>query len=204
MRNHQRTRVRFPYRASEHKNKMIKLNLGCGNDYRKGWINVDFNKEVKADVYADFAKKLPFKDNYADVVLLDNVLEHIMPERYFAFLEELYRICKHGAIVHIYTPHYSGMYAFGHPAHYKYFGIGSFDFMRHEDAFNGERYTKARFDVCEQKLFFFHRKLINHPILSKLPINWIFNFSEQWQKLMERFQFFGFDESYFKLRAWKK
>jgi len=27
---------------------MEKLNLGCGIDYRKGWTNVDFNKDVKA------------------------------------------------------------------------------------------------------------------------------------------------------------
>jgi SAM-dependent methyltransferase len=183
--------------------KLIKINLGCGMDYREGWVNVDFNKEVKADVYADFTKKLPFKNNYADVVLLDNVIEHIPQERYFAFLEEIHRICKNGAKIYIYAPHYSGMYALKHPAHYKYFGIGSLDFLRPERAFNGERYSKARFKLQRERLLFFHHNLVNFPILSKLPINWLFNFGRVWQQLMERFQFLGFDEIYYELVAHK-
>lgn len=182
---------------------MTRINLGCGRNYRNGWINVDFNKEVKADVYTDFRKKLPFKDNYADLIVLDNVIEHIPDEKYFQFVEELHRICKKGAKICIYAPHYSGMYALKHPTHYKYFGIGSFDIMRPEAAFNSERYTKARFQLCKEKLLFFHHNLVNFPLLSRLPINWLFNLGRAWQQLMERFQLFGFDEIYYELRVCK-
>ncbi len=182
---------------------MIKINLGCGMDYHEGWVNVDFNKEIKADVYADFTKKLPFKDDYADLVLLDNVLEHIEPDKYFFFLEELHRICKNGAIIQVYVPHCSGMYALGHPTHYKYFGIGSFDSMRPGKLFNGERYTSARFILKQEKLLFFHHNLVNFPLVSKIPINWLFNFSKVWQQLAEKFQIFGFDEIYYRLEVYK-
>lgn len=154
----------------------IKINLGCGENYRKEWINVDFNKEVKTDIYADLTKELPFKDNYADLILLDNVLEHIPQNEFFFFIEELYRICKNGAIIQIYVPHFSGMYALKHPTHYKYFGVGTFDVMKPEKSFNGERYTKARFRLCKEKLLFFHHNLVNFRFLSKVPINWLFNF----------------------------
>ncbi|MEM3074693.1 MAG: hypothetical protein QW727_02005 [Candidatus Pacearchaeota archaeon] len=40
---------------------MKKLNLGYGKDYRKGWINVEFNKEVKADVYVNLIKNYLLK-----------------------------------------------------------------------------------------------------------------------------------------------
>jgi len=181
----------------------IKINLGCGKDYRPGWINVDFNREVKTDVCADFTKKLPFKNNYADVVLMDNVLEHIRPDKFFFFLEELHRICKNKAKLYIYTPHFSGMYALKHLAHYKCFGIGTFDVLRPEKTFNGERYTKARFRLNEEKLLFFHHNLANFKIASNLPINWLFNFDRTWQQLMERFQFLGFDEIYYELETYK-
>ena len=29
---------------------MKRLNLGCGPDYRKGWVNVDIRKDIKADI----------------------------------------------------------------------------------------------------------------------------------------------------------
>lgn len=173
---------------------MIKINLGCGNDYREGWINVDSNKSIKADIYADLRQPLPFSDNYADKILMDNVLEHIPFHKYFKFMEELHRICKPGARVIIYVPHYSGMYALKHPVHYKYFGIGSFDIFRPEEGFNGERYSKARFRLVKEKLLFFHHKLVNFKFLSKLPINGLFNFGRTWQLLMERFQKLDFDE----------
>ena len=183
--------------------KEVKINLGCGEDYRHGWVNVDFNKEVKADFYADFAKKLPFKDNYADFILLDNVLEHITPDKFFFFIEELHRVSKNGAKIKICVPHYSSMYALKHPTHYKYFGIGTFDILRPEKIFNGERYTAARFSLEDERLLFFHHNLQSMKFLSKIPINWMFNFGRAWQTLMERFQFFGFDEIIYELKAVK-
>ncbi len=181
----------------------VAINLGCGRDYRKGWINVDFNKEVKTDVYADFTKKLPFKNNYADLILLDNVLEHVARDKFLYFVDELYRVSKPGAVIRIYVPHYSGMYAFKHPTHYNYFGIGTFDLMMPEKIFNGERYNKARFHLRREKLFFFHHNLVSFKFLSRLPINFLFNFGRNWQHLMERFQFFGFDEIYYELQVVK-
>jgi Methyltransferase domain len=182
---------------------MRKLNLGCGRDYRDGCVNVDFNLEVRADLYADLSVNLPFADDSIDEVLLDNVLEHIPRPRYFLFMDDLYRVCKAGARISVYVPHYSGMYAFKHPAHYVYFGVGTMHLHQPEILFSGERYSKARFNVVEERLLFFHHNLVNHRLLSKLPINWLFNFSLDWKQLMERFQFFGFDEIYYSLEVVK-
>jgi len=182
---------------------VLRLNLGCGKDYKLGWINLDFNREVKADIYADLTKKLPFPNNSVDEVLMDNVLEHIKRDKFFKFLEELYRICKNGAIIHIYVPHYSGMYSLKHPTHYNYFGVGSFDTFQEADSFNGEKYSKAKFKVLKEELLFFHHNLIHFKLISKLPINFIFNLSKGWKRVMERFQFLGFDEIYFKLKVIK-
>lgn len=183
---------------------MIKLNMGCGNNYKEGWINVDFNKGVKADIYSDLTDKLPFKDNYADEVLLDSIIEHIRPDCYFGFLEELHRICKQGAKIMISTGHYSGMYALKHLTHYLHFGVGSFDMMTPEGVLTGERYTKARFKIIKEELRFFHHDLYNFKFFSNLPINWLFNFNRTWQLVMERFQFFGFDEIYYELEVVKE
>lgn len=119
-------------------------------------------------------------------------------------MDEIHRICKNKAIIKIYAPHFSGVYALKHLAHYRYFGVGTFDIMRPEKGFNGERYTKARFKLNKEKLLFFHHNLDRFKFFSKIPINWLFNLNRTWQQLMERFQFFGFDEIYYELEAHKK
>ncbi len=182
---------------------MIKLNLGCGRDYRPGWTNVDSNRHVKADVYTDMMKGLPFADNSVHEVLMDNVIEHIYADKLFPFMDELYRVCHPNAQIQIFAPHYSGMHAFKHPGHHRSFGIGSFSVFYPEKSFNGERYGVARFRLEEERLLFFHHNLITQPWLSKLPINGLFNCSLGWQMLMERFQFLGFDEMYYRLEASK-
>ena len=78
---------------------MEKLNVGCGTDYKEGWVNLDFNKKFKHDVYFDLStiykdKKMPFKDNTFDLIILYHVIEHL-PEP-LPILRELYRICKKG------------------------------------------------------------------------------------------------------------
>ena len=179
----------------------MKLNLGSGNDYRKGWVNVDNNPLVKADKYFNLEGWLPFRADSVHEVLLDNTLEHLRD--FFHIMEELHRVCKKGARIRIYTPHYSGMYAFKHPTHFKYFGIGTMDHFTEEETFNGERYSNARFKILKEELLFFHHNLVSFKFLSKLPINWLFNFSRNWQQLMERFQFLGFDEIYYELEVVK-
>ena len=56
----------------------MKLNLGCGKDYKEGWTNLDISKSVKADVYTDLEKPLPFNDNSFDRVYAVNVIEHVI------------------------------------------------------------------------------------------------------------------------------
>jgi len=89
----------------------IKLNLGCGKDYRKGWINVDIDKSLRPDVVCDFNHfPYPFEDNYADYILMDGVLEHLdRPEK---VIEELWRISKPDAIIRIIVPYYKSFRAY--------------------------------------------------------------------------------------------
>ncbi len=34
----------------------LKIHIGCGNDYRAGWINIDIDTNLKADFYCDFTQ----------------------------------------------------------------------------------------------------------------------------------------------------
>ncbi len=176
-------------------NKMNKLQLGCGLDYKQGWTNVDFNKEIKADIYCDFEKKLPFKKNQFDYILFDGTIEHLTPKRVVAIMGELHNIVKPLGIIDIYAPHYSSIFAFSLLTHFTFFGIGKFDSFTDKGVKSGERYSKARFEIEEKLLFFMHNYL-------PFP-NWIFNFGRYWQRIMERFQLFGFDEIHYKLKVIK-
>ena len=181
----------------------MKLNLGCGTDYRDGWVNADFNRGVKPDVCADISGTLPFRDDVFEEVLLDNVIEHVPRGHYFGFLEELCRICRPGARICIYAPHFTSIYALKHPAHDVFFGTGSFALFEPEAPFNQERYGKALFRVRRERLMFFHHRLVHFRFLRRLPIDGLFNFGPLWRQFMERVQFLGFDEVYFELEVVK-
>lgn len=89
----------------------VKLNLGCGEDIREGFINIDIKKHKGVDRILDLNKKLPFKDNSVDYIYSSHVLEHL--ENPTKFMLELYRICKPGATIYLRVPHFSmfGTYA---------------------------------------------------------------------------------------------
>jgi len=83
---------------------MMKLNLGCGNDIRPGWINCDkypVNHSVKK-VDIDILP-LPFKDNSMDLIHIEDTWEHLSVNRYDLSLE-LYRILKPGGKINIILP----------------------------------------------------------------------------------------------------
>ncbi|WP_327052778.1 class I SAM-dependent methyltransferase [Halomicrococcus gelatinilyticus] len=74
---------------------MKKVNLGCGPDYRDGWTNVDINPEFNPDQVIDLEdNNWDLPSSTFDVVLADNVFEHIDPRKRPTFLEECHRILK--------------------------------------------------------------------------------------------------------------
>jgi len=40
----------------------LRLNLGCGRDYRPGFTNIDVRPDVGADLVYDITSPLPFPD----------------------------------------------------------------------------------------------------------------------------------------------
>lgn len=85
---------------------MIKLNIGSGNVKLEGFINLDYDKFSNPDYIINFEKdKFPFDDNTVETVVAHHILEHL-GEGYFHFLQEIYRVCKHGALIDIRVPHY--------------------------------------------------------------------------------------------------
>lgn len=110
--------------------KKIKLNLGCGVLFKAGWINVDkfINAEemregIKNKTYAyqnaiwekgaEYVQadilKMPFPDNYADHVLMDNIIEHVKMRLVIPTMKEVYRVMKKGATLKLIAPCFDGL-----------------------------------------------------------------------------------------------
>jgi hypothetical protein len=89
----------------------------------------------------------PFAADSVDEIHAYHVLEHV-PD-VMATMEELWRISKPGATVHIRVPHFTGILAWKDPTHRRSFTSESFGYFGQ----NGySYYTRARFDVMSVSL----------------------------------------------------
>ncbi len=86
------------------KNKQIKLNLGCGQDKRSGFINIDALPELEPDLVHDLLKPLPFKDKSVSYVLAQDILEHFTKEDLNQILADIYRVLKFGGVLELRVP----------------------------------------------------------------------------------------------------
>lgn len=81
-----------------------KLNLGCGKEYKEGWINVDILRSIKADKHFDLdIIPYPFNNNQFDEVLMRMVLEHL--HNPLDILKEVIRITKDNGKIIVIVPH---------------------------------------------------------------------------------------------------
>ncbi len=86
----------------------MRLNLGCGFDKRDGFLNVDAYEACAPDEIVDLnTLPWPWDDDSVDEVLLRHVLEHLGAEvpTFLGIMKELWRICRHGAVITITVPH---------------------------------------------------------------------------------------------------
>jgi len=148
---------------------MKKLNLGCEREYKEGWINLDFDRRVKADIYWDLNKyPYPFKNNEFDEILASSVLEHL--DNIYKAMMGLYRVSKDKGIIYIYSPHCScpclSWIEFEHKNAFSYMSFG-------EWFVNKELYPY--FEVLKKKIVFtrinfkFLNKILN-PLINMFPI----------------------------------
>lgn len=83
----------------------MKLNLGSGSKRIPGYLNIDNDEGSNPDFVVDLEKdRLPFEDNSVDTVLAHHILEHL-GDGFFHCVKELYRVCKHGAVIDVRVPH---------------------------------------------------------------------------------------------------
>lgn len=83
----------------------MKINIGSGNTKLDGYVTIDYDQNSNPDYCLNVEKdKLPFEDSTVEMVVAHHILEHL-GEGYFHCLQELYRVCKHGAIIDIRVPH---------------------------------------------------------------------------------------------------
>lgn len=104
--------------------KLIAVDLGCGTQKEKGFIGVDIVPADQVDVVADLNQGFPFPDHSVDLVKAHDFIEYL-PDR-IKTMNELWRICKPGAIVDILVPSTDGRGAFQDPTHVSFWNINSF------------------------------------------------------------------------------
>lgn len=91
-------------RLPQHHAKRQRLHLGCGQDYRDGWLNVDANPVVDPDVVADVTDTpWSFADDAAATVIeAHQLVEHLADRE--AFFAEACRVLNHDGILRVSVP----------------------------------------------------------------------------------------------------
>ena len=155
------------------------LNLGSGKRFIPDAVTVDWRPETSPDVVHDLNRfPWPLEDNTYDAVYCMDVIEHL--EDIVKTMEEIHRVSKAGANVHITTPHFSCANSYTDPTHRHHLGIFSFDYFTGENQL--DFYTKARFKKVRADLMFypkFKNKLIwrfakMSPLFYEEHLTWIF------------------------------
>jgi len=81
----------------------MKLNLGCGDNIKKGYINIDMNFNKNINLVAD-VKRLPFKTNSITEIFAQDIYEHIPHEESQTLLNHWADILKPKGLLYLQLP----------------------------------------------------------------------------------------------------
>jgi len=87
------------------------INLACGQVFieNSNWINFDYVNSSESVKKANLLKRLPIKQEIADLVYSSHFLEHIPRSKVNDFLSEILRILKPGGVVRFVLPDLENM-----------------------------------------------------------------------------------------------
>jgi len=108
----------------------IRLNLGCGNDYKEGYTNVDLDSPLADKRCGLLWFMKSSSDNSVTEVLADHVLEHLTFEEEKEFFTNLKRILIPGGSAIIKVPDFQWLcetFLYAEENDYKFYTTGSND-----------------------------------------------------------------------------
>lgn len=142
-----------------------KLNLGCGEFHKQGYVNVDYQAVSPPDIRHDLnIVPYPFEDDTFSVIEADHVLEHL--DDPFSVMRELHRIGRDGCSIVIRVPHFSR--GFTHAQHKRGFDV-SFPYY-FKPAFCGG-FQGVTLDLEGMSLRWFAQPYLKKSVMP----NWIFS-----------------------------
>jgi len=78
----------------------MKLHLGCGEDLKEGYINID--AQLPCDLKHDFRNPLPYEDGSIDEIWASGVIQLFSKEEWKFIKKDWVRVLKKGGKMHIF------------------------------------------------------------------------------------------------------
>jgi SAM-dependent methyltransferase len=107
-----------------------KLNIGCGSDLRRDYINIDCIDMSPDEPYLQLdleVARLPFLANSLDEVFAAHILEHL--HNFPKLLNEIHRVLKPNGTVTVHVPCYPAVECFQDPTHVRMFTDKTFEYF---------------------------------------------------------------------------
>lgn len=82
-----------------------KLNIGCGTNILRGWLNTEFEGLTPPGVLClDATRRFPFSDASFDYIFSEHMIEHVPLAGAMSMLRECQRVLKPGGSIRVATP----------------------------------------------------------------------------------------------------
>ncbi len=133
----------------------VVVDLGCGLRKKMGAIGLDIARVPGVDVLADVMRPLPLRDNSVDEIQASHIVEHV--DDLMAFMGEIWRVCKPGALVYLRFPHGTSKFdTWKDPTHRRGVFLATFEYFdpsTFDGAFWGY-YHPAKFETVNRRINF--------------------------------------------------
>jgi SAM-dependent methyltransferase len=141
------------------RNKPLWINLGCSDDIKPGYVNVDMrsfsaeDQERAVCLWADLRVIWPCADSAVDFILAKDIIEHL-PDKIHT-MNEAWRVLKPGGVMQIEVPTTEGRGAWQDFTHVSFWNRNSFFYVTdgdpHRERFGVDYGIKARFKVLKEE-----------------------------------------------------
>lgn len=130
---------------------MNKLNLGCGDKKRAGYINIDICELLNPDIVHNLdVMPWPVDDDSCSEIIAEDVYEHVLDP--IGFMQECWRIMKKGGGLYIRTSCFNTPQSYTDPTHRRFLTLGSFDYWDPKTEFGKKYwwYAKGKFQIMKK------------------------------------------------------